>query len=602
MSKIFGKKLYRKEYLELVGKASELNSQVEDIASFGAMILAFLAFLTLCIICPFSIINVLIGVCVINIVFDNFFAEKYFGRKGKEIVDTYCVIFLMCTLPVQWFATGGFEGPGGMWIIFTAVYCIFGLGGRSQVNILCALAVEVVCIMVANITHPELVVDMLKSHKYVVGIVSILGVGAYIQYLQTFQTAEYLRDRIELEQLQEETNKHFATSVAINEDLLSTTLKLEQANKTQKSFNASMNHELRAPLNGIEGCLQILLMDENLSEESRETVLNALTASKTINQTVNDLLDFAMLDEGRFEMVKKTFDLRDILDNLSTIFRPQANAKNLKFTISIPKDTRVMLVADSVRIQQIMTNLISNGIKYTHEGSVTMTVTTERGLLKFDVADTGQGMSRESVDTLFDPFTRFNREENVNIQGSGLGMNIVYNLITAMNGTIDVRSRIGKGTTFHVEIPIIFYDSDILYSTPRESKVVDNRTIDLKGQRILYVDDTEINRTVFKGLLSKTGAEVTLVDSGKRAIRLCNEEVFDIIFMDHHMPELDGIETMKYIRNLKNTTYKQIPIVMCTGNAGAEYRKLYSESGANGYLLKPFMYGDLIECFELLQK
>lgn len=602
MRKIIEAYLSYAEYLKQNQNTEEINKQVSVFASFGAMILAIVAFITLSIVRPFSLINILAGICVINVVFNTFYAEKNFGHKMKTWVDIYCVGFYMLIMPILWFGTGGFEGVGGVWMIFAAVYCIFGVNGRIQRTMLNLFATEVLAIMIWNIIHPELVAEFSIGRKYVIGIVSIVGVGMYIQIIQYMQYAEFVKDRKKLEELQEDITAHYEESVAVNDELFDTAQKLELANKTQRSFTASMNHELRAPLNGIEGCLQILMMDESISTEAKETIKNALTASKTINQTVNDLLDFAKLEEGKFEIVKKQFDLRDIIDNLSTIFRPQANAKNLKFYIHIPVDARVSIVADGVRIQQVMTNLISNGIKYTREGSVVMTITTERGHLLFDVKDTGQGMSEESLKVLFDPFTRFNQEENVHIQGTGLGMNIVSNMIKQMKGSISVESELNVGTVFHVDIPIMFYDSNIVYSTPRDTENMQKQVKNLEDVSVLCVDDTEINRTVFKGLLKKTGATVTTADCGSKAVKLCQENTYDIIFLDHQMPEMDGIETLQGIRNIIGGKYANVPIIMFTGNAGEEYRKLYEENGADGYLLKPIMYDELLECFELIAK
>lgn len=243
-----------------------------------------------------------------------------------------------------------------------------------------------------------------------------------------------------------------------------------------------------------------------------------MTASKTINETVNDLLDFAKLEEGKFEIVKRPFDLRDILDNVSTIFRPQASANNLKFFIQIPKESRVSLVGDGVRIQQIMTNLISNGIKYTKEGSVIMTVTTERGHLKFDVKDTGQGMSQDSVDALFDPFTRFNLEENVHVQGTGLGMNIVSNLIKEMKGEIIVESELGVGTVFHVDIPIMFYDSAITYSSPRAQSSLDFNSVNLSDFRFYVWMTLKSTAQYLRDFLRKLGRMLRLLTVVKRRL------------------------------------------------------------------------------------
>jgi len=573
------------------------NIQVSYIATNGALFLAFGAFIVLSVVMPFSYANILAGICLLNVVFHNLFAERIFGYKIKKISDIYCVGFLMLTMPIQWFGIGGFHGCGALWMIFASIYCMFGIIGKTQRIMLRLYAFEVIAILAVNVLFPELEVEVPIVSQYAIGIASTIGIGAYIEAIILIQNNVFIKERKKMIQMQEDISQQFAESVSVNNELMSTTQKLEIANRTQKSFTASMNHELRSPLNGIEGCLQILLLDDDLGGESRETVKNALTACKTINQTVNDLLDFSKLDEGKFEVVNRAFDLRDILDNMITIFRPLAAAKNLKLVIQIPKESRVMMYGDGNRIQQIMTNLISNGIKYTPKGSVTMTIKTMRGHLQFEIKDTGQGMDEECIKTLFDPFTRFNLNENVNIQGTGLGMNIVNNLVKVMEGTIDVESRVGVGTTFRVDIPILFYDSSVTYSSPRKTSDFGGDSIDLSDIKVLYVDDTEINRTVFKGMLYRSGAYVCLADKGTKAIELCEEQNFDIVFMDHYMPEMDGIETMESIRSRTNGRFDEVPFIMFTGNSKKSVDELYREHGAAGSLRKPVMYNELIDCF-----
>jgi len=308
---------------------------------------------------------------------------------------------------------------------------------------------------------------------------------------------------------------------------------------------------------------------------------------------VNDLLDFAKLEEGKFDIVKTRFDLRDVLDNVTTIFNPMALAKGLEFQIRIPKNSRVSMVADGVRIQQIMTNLLSNGIKYTREGSVVMTISTTSCNLEFDVVDTGQGMTKEEIEVLFDPFTRFNMKENVKIQGTGLGMNVVSNLIREMRGQIDVESTVNVGTKFHISIPIMYYDSDITFCSPRvQEEKTDAEEFDMSHLRILSVDDMQINRTVIRGLLKPTKAEVIDVGSGRKAVEYCRREKYDVILLDHMMPEMDGIETMLTIH--ESGLNINTPIIMLTGNTGKEYTDLYAQKGAAGYLEKPVKYENLV--------
>jgi len=584
-------------YYSLKDLDFEANRQIKIYTKKGAFVISLGAFITLSIVAPFKLIHVLSILCLVNIIFDEFIAYKIAGERFEKMVDIYCVATLMISLPIQWFGIGGLHGAGALWIIFTAVYCLFTVYGNTQRIMMSLFSLESIAIIVINVRHPELEASLSTLQYNVITVVSFVGISTFVQRMCSVVSEEFYFSSREMEDKQDDLNAHYQESRALNEELSVMTEDLRLANETQRRFTASMNHELRAPLNGIEGCLQILLLSGKLDEESAETVKNAITASKTINQTVNDLLDFAKLEEGKFEILSSKFDLRDVLDNITTIFRPQASAKNLTFQIKIPKNTRVSMVGDGVRVQQIMTNLISNGIKYTQEGSVTMTVTTVSGVLNFDVTDTGQGMTQEQIDVLFDPFTRFNLEDNAKIQGTGLGMNIVANLIKEMNGVITVSSEVGKGTHFRVSIPIMYYDSLIFYSTPREKMADALHSSNLNGLRILCVDDTQINRTVFKGLLKQTGAIVDVVDSGKRAIDICESEKYDVIFLDHMMPDMDGIETMEALRI--SGLNKETPAVMLTGNKGEEYQKLYREHGAKAYVMKPILFEELIDAIKM---
>ena len=597
------------KFLDSIKSNAKLNNEKDityyqaEVATIGALIIVVSAFILVSILMPFSFVNILSGECLIVLLFDVFFAEKFFGVKFKNKVDIFCAISIMISALCVWFTAGGLNGLGSFMMIFAMVYCMHGIRGRAKYVLSGIFGYIIVGIVILSLIKPELINTQGDSpQRTLLRIFGLIGVSLYNQITVTIQNKQMDADRKRLFDARDNLTNNFNQSLAVNEELNVITQKLENVNRTQRSFNASMNHELRAPLNGIEGCLQILMLDESLSVEAKETVKNALTASKTINQTVNDILDYAKLEEGKFEIVNKEFDLRDVLDNISTIFKPQANAKNLKFIIQIPTETRVSLVADGVRIQQVMTNLISNGIKYTKEGSVTLTVTTQRGHLNFSVEDTGQGMSKENLDVLFDPFTRFNLDQNVQIQGTGLGMNIVHNMVKQMNGEIKVESTVNVGTKFYVDIPIMYYDSYVTLNSEREKTAIKNKDINLDGVRVLCVDDTEINRAVFKGLLKNTNAKVTSVDCGSRAVKLCSQVMFDIVFLDHMMPEMDGIETLHEIRNLPDNKYKDVPIIMFTGNAGDEYKTLYKENGADGYLIKPIMYDDLIDCFNKINK
>lgn len=572
----------------------EITTKNSDIAFKGAFIVSILIFITLSF---FGWNNVSSIICLFYILgsgFTVFFAERIFGAKMKQYAQLFCFAFLMLTIPQQWFFFGGFYGVGNLWCIFAGIFIMFGTNGKLRYILLAITTAEVLIIISVTYLFPNLVNNELpKQEQRVLCMVSILIVGTYVLYVGIKQKEIADAAAIRIAMMQDDLTAQNEELAAINDELVDMADKLRTANATQRHFTASMNHELRSPLNGIEGSLQIMLNSGTLDTENCEMVKNALVSSKAMLQTVNDLLDFSKLEEGKFEIIKRHFDLRDTLDNLLAIFTPQASAKGLSFQIRIPRSTRVSMYADNVRIQQVLTNLLSNAVKYTKSGTVVLYVSTSSYHLNFRVSDTGQGMTQEEIKYLFDPFTRFNLKENVRIQGTGLGMNIVANLLKEMRGSIDVTSEKNVGTTFSVSIPIMYYDKDITYATPRAESNSETEPHVLDGLRILSVDDMKINRNIIRGMLKQCKVEITDADSGNAAIAECCRHKFDLIIMDHMMPGMDGLEALDEIRAGSNNS--ATPVIMLTGNTGQDYRNLYHEHGAYDYLEKPVLYETLVE-------
>ena len=571
----------------------EVTVRNSSIAVKGAFVVSVVVLAVLAYFQWNSLNTVISSFYVLFSAFAAFFAEKYFGERVKLVMENLCVFFLILTLIYQWFFAGGFYGIGCIWIIFTIIYSMYGTNGRVRNIALLLIGFEILVIIALNLLYPELVNNSMdEQEKILINIFSILAIGGYIIYVGSRQRINSDEVAIKVTMMQDDLTAQNQELIAVNEELIDLTEQLKAANDTQRHFTASMNHELRVPLNGIEGGLQILLANGNLDEADADTVKNALLSSRTMTQTVNDLLDFAKLEEGKFDIVKKPFDLRDLLDNIITMFTPQAKAKGLGLQIRIPQSTRVSIVADGIRIQQIMNNLISNAIKYTNQGNIVMSISTGSTSLDFKVSDTGQGMTKDQLKVLFDPFTRFNLKENGKIQGTGLGMNIVSNLVREMKGTIDVESRVKEGTAFTVSIPVMYKDCNITYLTPRIKDEAEELTDKLRGLKILNVDDMQINRTVIRGLLKKNEVELIDVESGRKAIDACLNNKYDVILMDHMMPEMDGVQALDVIRT--QGMNKRTPVVMLTGNTGQEYIDLYNEHGANGHLMKPVLYDDLV--------
>lgn len=393
-----------------------------------------------------------------------------------------------------------------------------------------------------------------------------------------------------------------------------------QANETRKLFSASMNHELRSPLNSIIGNTQILLMDSNIPDNERELLENIFGSSKNMVQLVNDLLDFSRLEAGEFTINLVDFNLLELRTNLHAMFANTAKEKNLEYEITMEEGMLLEIHADFTRIQQIIVNIVSNAIKYTREGKVSINMYFRDDNLIVVVKDTGVGMPKETIDDLYTPFKRIEEGKNTNIQGTGLGMFVVKNLLSQMNGTIQCVSEVGLGTTFTVMIPVqanyegAKYVKRIHLEQPEEkTKVNTNQRIqnvqgekkslsgtnpvngeyDFSGKTILSVDDTVMNNRIIQNLLANTGAKIYCMLDAERCYKYLENSIPDIILLDHMMPGINGVECLETIRKGDNRI-KDIPVIMLTGNDGEKYQKLYQDAGANGYLVKPIMQEKLL--------
>lgn len=378
-----------------------------------------------------------------------------------------------------------------------------------------------------------------------------------------------------------------------NDELKRLTDELKKKNEDQRTFTASMNHELRTPLNGIIGSMQVMLQDETLTDEQRGDIERALKSGNILLEIVNNMLDFSKMEAGQFEIVEQNFDLKDVVETTIKTYEPAAKEKGLDYITEISEDTICSLKGDSTRIQQIIMNLVSNAIKYTDTGSVTVSFVVDNEKLIFAVQDTGQGMSEAAKSNLFTPYKRFNVVKNANIQGTGLGLAIVNNLINSMGGSIVVDSEVGKGSKFTVVLPVSIVDDTLRWNSERTVEHVEVRDLNLSGKRILCVDDNKVNLAIFKGLLKNTNAELDLVNSGKAAIEQSVGKKYDIIFMDCMMPEMDGIEAMKRIREVSDIN-SPTPVIALTANAGPTKEAEYKEIGFQGYLPKPIIREELL--------
>ena len=368
----------------------------------------------------------------------------------------------------------------------------------------------------------------------------------------------------------------------------------EKASAAKSSFLANMSHEIRTPINVILGMDEIILRESN-EESTIENAGNIQNAGKMLLSLINDLLDFSKIESGKFEIVLVDYQLSSLLNDVVNMISYRAVAKNLDFRINVNENIPSGLIGDEVRVRQIITNLLTNAVKYTDEGYVLFDVDYKEdgtGIsLIISVSDTGRGIREEDIDKLFDSFQRVDEKVNCNIEGTGLGLAITKNLVTMMHGEISVESEFGKGSVFKVKIPQQVSERSPVgdfYKRYKESlrqKTKYHEMLYAPSAKILVVDDNEMNLKVVTGLLKFTGINIDTAESGKEALKMVSDNKYDVILLDHMMPEMDGIETLNRMR--ENNYIGDTPVIALTANAISGAREIYIQKGFSDYLSKP---------------
>lgn len=357
------------------------------------------------------------------------------------------------------------------------------------------------------------------------------------------------------------------------------------ASESKDLFLASMSHEIRTPINTVLGMNEMILR-ENKDETIQEYAYNIKSASQMLLGLINDVLDFSKIEAGKLQIVESDYQVMTMLKEAVLAVKARAEEKGLTIVSNISPDLPTILFGDEIRIKQILNNLLSNAAKYTEKGSITFSANglqTEEGFsLVISVEDTGIGIKEEDMPKLFDNFRRLEIEKNRYIQGTGLGLYITKWLVTGMNGQIKAESEYGKGSCFTVTIPQQIVSTEII----RETRVADKEFV-APDAKVLVVDDNKMNLTVMKGLLKRSKVQADFVNGGNECLQMTREKKYDLIIMDHMMPEPDGIATLHLIRAEETNLNYQTPIVVLTANAVAGIESMYRQEGFAGYLSKP---------------
>ena len=373
----------------------------------------------------------------------------------------------------------------------------------------------------------------------------------------------------------------------------------ENANRAKSRFLAKMSHEIRTPINAVLGMNEMIIRESN-EEAIREYAYDVKNSSELLLNIVNEILDSSKIESGMMEIVPVNYKIGSLLNDLYNMINIKIQDKKLKLVFDIDPSIPSEYYGDDSRIRQVLLNLLTNAVKYTDKGTVTMEVRcsadNENAVLHYSVKDTGIGISEENIGKIYDEFQRFDLSRNRSVEGTGLGMNIVQQLLKLMGSKLHIKSEYGKGSEFYFDIEQKIVNAEPLGDFRKkfiQSAQKDNIRTEYFAPKakVLVVDDNAINLKVFTRLIKKTRIQVYEAESGKECLELLRSQPVDMIFLDHMMPEMDGIETLHAIRD--NKLCEGIPVIMLTANAIVGDREKYINEGFDDFLSKPIIPDEL---------
>lgn len=375
-------------------------------------------------------------------------------------------------------------------------------------------------------------------------------------------------------------------------------IEAQNALEAKSNFLANMSHEIRTPMNAICGMAQ-LLSERELGEEESEYVETIQKSSESLLSIINEILDFSKIDSGKMEINEEAYHFNSLIHDVLSIIEFRLKDKSVKLITEINPNIPRIMIGDELRIRQILINLLNNAVNFTHRGSITLKIVwvsqgDDKGVLEVEVKDTGIGISEENMGKLFKAFGQIDTRKNRNVEGTGLGLAISKNLLELMGGAIWATSTPDYGSTFSFSLPQRVKDSRPSNYKNDHNIVVrqnDEFKISFKAPtaRVMIVDDNKVNLLVAFEIMKRFGFEATTIDNGSEALNRIEEHLitYDMIFMDHMMPFMDGVETTMKIRSLDSTYAKEIPIIALTANAIKGVEKQFKDAGMNDYLSKP---------------
>jgi len=536
-------------------------------------------------------------------------AGFYFSNVKKKVNQAailICIFTALVMFPFMYFTGGGIYCGMPLWFAMGILFTFLTIEGTPCLILVSLEFLVYSLCMLAEYFYPQaVIVYNEKVNSYLDIWQSMISISLCVGMIIKFQNRVHTRQLDINEEQTKSLLKLSEEAEAAKEEAEAAKREAEIANRAKSDFLASMSHEIRTPINAVLGMDEMILR-ECTSVDILEYAQNIENSGRILLSLLNDILDFSKIEAGKMELVTAEYELGSLLHDCYSMIEARAEKKNLQLVIVNDPRLPKILYGDEFRLRQIFVNLLTNAVKYTNEGVITFTINGEklnenRLMLKVSVKDTGIGISEENKRELFDSFKRLEEKRNRRIEGTGLGLSIVKRLVDLMDASIDVHSVYGKGTEFILEIPQIVIDWQEMgdfterYSRLRAQQKQYSARFTAPEARILVVDDVQMNLQVVCSLLKRTRIKVDTATSGEECLKLVRQTRYNMIFMDHMMPVMDGVETTERMKGEEYEINRNTPVIMLTANAIAGVREKYLQVGFVDYLSKPVAGMDLEE-------
>ncbi|MBR4574255.1 MAG: response regulator [Lachnospiraceae bacterium] len=514
----------------------------------------------------------------------------------------------LLVFPVMYFVCGGYATGIVIWMLFGSIFTWLLCDIKWSVIISIISFVLITGCLHIEKNYPQYVTFLETRNDEIMDTsMAFVFVTIIFGLIFKYQTHSYEKQADALKENDEKLRK-------LNDELAEANERLESASAAKSTFLANMSHEIRTPINAVLGMDEMILRECN-DKQILEYANDIDSAGHQLLSLVNDILDFSKIESGKMELHPVEYELFSVMNDCYNMIFMRAKRKELHFSIRNNPEIPAFLFGDEVRIRQIIMNLLTNAVKYTKDGSVTLKFdykkTDEENIdLIISVKDTGIGISEENKKYLFDSFKRIDERANRNIEGTGLGLSITKKFTEMMGGSIEVESVLYEGSTFTVTIPQKVADfspvghfddrlnhrNDKLVKEEKESEAGKNDSFIAPHARILVVDDVKMNLNVVRLLLKNTQIQIDLAASGDECLKYTLLKRYDLILMDHMMPIMDGIEALHRVREQADGLNIETPVVALTANALVGAQEMYLEEGFAAYISKPVKSVDLEEC------